>query len=473
MNRMLQQAWTNRWAMALYFAVALWTAAGGASDDARNAVVAVERLNLRPVPGLHEPPVKTLSRGDRLHVIGCIDGWLEVRHDTDTGFVRNLPRFVQISPQNDGGSDLPDDPDQRLEYYKTEAASIDRRIARCEDQVQAFTDQERSVLQALAEIEKTLARSIQKAAAMRRESERLDAAAARTQGALADIKAQIEVNQDYMARRLSALYKLNCLGHLHVLASADSIQGLFRRHATLKKILEHDESVRLQLVADRTRMLDLIAQLEDQQTEQNRLARLLQEQIEQIEKDRRQRQALLSNVRREKALKLAAVEELKAAAVDLNEKIDLLQVKVVVPRPDDGAKPFALLKGLLKMPVAGKIVARFGEKKDDKYNVVNFRSGITIEADRGEPIHAVAHGNVLFADWFKGYGNMIIIDHGQSYYTVYAHAEELFKTQNSSVAMGEVIGTVGDSASLIGPGLYFEVRHHGKPLNPLQWFERS
>ena len=111
----------------------------------------------------------------------------------------------------------------------------------------------------------------------------------------------------------------------------------------------------------------------------------------------------------------------------------------------------------------------FGPFKNPKFNVVNFRSGIDIQADKGEPIRAVFAGKVIYSDWFRGYGNMLIIDHGEHYYTVYAHLEETFKSKGDTVGSDEVVATVGDSGSLSGPLLYFEVRHHGKPLDPLQW----
>jgi septal ring factor EnvC (AmiA/AmiB activator) len=104
---------------------------------------------------------------------------------------------------------------------------------------------------------------------------------------------------------------------------------------------------------------------------------------------------------------------------------------------------------------------------------VNFRSGIDISADRGEPVYAVFPGQVLYSSWFKGYGNMLIIDHGGHYYTVYAHVEEIFKQKGERVEDNEVIATVGDSGSLEGPGLYFEVRHHGKPLDPAKWIKKG
>jgi septal ring factor EnvC (AmiA/AmiB activator) len=104
---------------------------------------------------------------------------------------------------------------------------------------------------------------------------------------------------------------------------------------------------------------------------------------------------------------------------------------------------------------------------------MNFRSGIDIKAERGEPIRSVCSGKVLYASWFKGYGNIMIIDHGDNYYTVYGHIEELLKSQGDHVQKDEIVATVGDAGSRMGTKLYFEVRHHGKSLDPLRWLKKG
>ncbi|OQY04225.1 MAG: hypothetical protein B6I22_09880 [Desulfobacteraceae bacterium 4572_123] len=125
------------------------------------------------------------------------------------------------------------------------------------------------------------------------------------------------------------------------------------------------------------------------------------------------------------------------------------------------------------MPVKGKIISLFGSHRDKKFNVINFQSGINISADRGEPVHAVFGGTILHAGWLKGYGNILIINHGDNYYTLYAHAEELFKTKGDTVEQDEVIATVGDTGSMAGVRLHFEVRHHGKPMDPTAWIQQG
>ncbi|MDM8517917.1 peptidoglycan DD-metalloendopeptidase family protein [Desulfobacterales bacterium HSG16] len=138
-----------------------------------------------------------------------------------------------------------------------------------------------------------------------------------------------------------------------------------------------------------------------------------------------------------------------------------------------GVRSFMSFKGLLNLPVKGKIISYFGQYKNAEFNVMNFQSGIDIRADQGLPVRSVAPGTVLYSDWFKGYGNMVIIDHGDSYYTLYAHGAEVFTIKGQAVGKDEVIATVGDSGSMKGPGLHFEVRHHGKPVDPMKWLKKG
>ena len=177
----------------------------------------------------------------------------------------------------------------------------------------------------------------------------------------------------------------------------------------------------------------------------------------------------------EVALEIAAIKSLEEAARTLDNVIKSLYTETdKTDHPDRASlKGLDSLKGLLNQPVRGKIISHFGAYTDPKYNVANFRSGIDIAAERGEPIKSVEAGKIIYSGWFKGYGNMIIIDHGESYYTVYAHLEENFKSKGDLVETEEVIATAGDAGSLSGPGLYFEMRHHGKPVDPVEWFKPS
>jgi septal ring factor EnvC (AmiA/AmiB activator) len=235
-----------------------------------------------------------------------------------------------------------------------------------------------------------------------------------------------------------------------------------------------DEALWEQLSNRRRRLESTQAELYVQKKKLLEVETALEDRIADMDREKRRRKEILSRIRRDKTLQLAAIHSLKDAAAELERVLQGLRERPpAAEQPPPEGKTFTELKGLLPLPVRGKIVNCFGKYRNPRFNVVNFRSGIDIRADRGEPIHAVGTGTVLYAEWFKGYGNMIIIDHGSFYYTLYAHAEELFKQKGEGVDPGEVIATVGDTGSMTGPSLYFEIRHDGKPLDPADWLRQG
>ncbi len=367
------------------------------------------------------------------------------------------------------------DQETRIDEFERKAQDITREIEKGKAKIQEFSNRETDIILKLNQVDQALNRSRKRIARLSHEIAGLEKKISETAAASDELVAQIKVKEAYVARRLAALYKLNWLGKLHVLASAESLQDLLQRKKAIERILAYDEEVIGELIDNRLRLDTVRSSLETHRNEKRQRAEAYQKQIKQMAVERKQRSGLLVRVRKEKSVQEAAIESLKQAARDLDEKIKNLGVRSTLAPSEEyrTVKPFQAFKGLLKMPVKGKIVSLFGKFKNTRYDVLNFRSGIEIQTERGEPITAVYSGKILYADWFKGYGNMIIIDHGDNYYTVYAHIEEAFKSTGDAVESGEVIATVGDTGSITGPKLYFEVRHHGKPLDPMQWLETA
>ena len=136
------------------------------------------------------------------------------------------------------------------------------------------------------------------------------------------------------------------------------------------------------------------------------------------------------------------------------------------PVPDRG---FASQKGHLSLPVRGEVIESYGKHKHPEFNTFTFSKGMSIASGAGSEIKAIYEGSVIFSDYFKGYGNMIIIDHGGGYFSLYAHAAKITKKVGADVARHETVATVGDGDSSKGPMLYFEIRHQGKPVDPAGW----
>ncbi|HYG68660.1 MAG TPA: peptidoglycan DD-metalloendopeptidase family protein, partial [Anaeromyxobacteraceae bacterium] len=129
-------------------------------------------------------------------------------------------------------------------------------------------------------------------------------------------------------------------------------------------------------------------------------------------------------------------------------------------------------RGKLPRPADGPITVAFGRVVDARFNTVTVQNGIDVAARAGTPVRAVAPGRVAHAGWFKGYGNLVILDHGDGYHTLVAHLRSMRVAMGEAVEAGTVLGTVGDSGSLKGPYLYFEVREKGRPVDPAGWLAR-
>ena len=131
------------------------------------------------------------------------------------------------------------------------------------------------------------------------------------------------------------------------------------------------------------------------------------------------------------------------------------------------------LRGKLLFPVeAGRIEAHFGRALDPRFGTVTLQRGIDVRCEPGLPVRAIHAGRVVHAGWFRGYGNLVIVDHGDGYFSLMAHLSTLTRARDEEVRRGDVIGTVGDSGSLKGPYLYFELRQGQRLLDPERWLRR-
>jgi len=194
---------------------------------------------------------------------------------------------------------------------------------------------------------------------------------------------------------------------------------------------------------------------------------LLKNQKSQLEKDKAKREQIISSLNQQIKKQGGNLVQLEEEASRLQELISSIQeILVEIPDPNIDRRAFAKLRGQLAWPVSGKVDKLFGRQKRSS-NLL--WQGIMIYAPAGKHVRAVSHGRVAFADWFRGFGYLIIIDHGNSYLSLYGHNESLFKSAGEWVESGDIIGSIGSSGGQQKPGLYFEIRIKGKPQNPTRW----
>ena len=341
---------------------------------------------------------------------------------------------------------------------------------------------ETSVIAEIDAIERRLADKQREVARLDTRIKRAAADVKSLRGEIQSLEALRGGQQAALGRRLQAMYKVHVQGgalpmlltgedpgtraaavrHLTSLASLDA--RLIQEYRGTTERLEDRRG------REESRQRDLAGLRADAQREQS-----------EVDRDAAKRRILLAKVRDERAYHERMVGELTEAARRLEAFIRDLQAKqrrlAKIPPPKPGADTppavgFGTLRGRLPWPTEGRVVSAFGAQVHPRFGTRTFRNGVDIEAGEGRDVAAVFAGHVVYTGWFKGYGNLIILDHDNEYFTLYAHVADILVKEGDDVKQGQRIGTVGDTGSLEGPRLYFEVRYQGKPQNPEQWLRQ-
>jgi len=457
---------------------------GTANPDGRGDFVAsVEMIALNdvdvwPEPGYAQPALERLESGASIKALDHHRGgkWLEIAYNGKRGYIMARPGdFRIIHKKTNTGSREPSGPKNSLEIVEDQAEKIADEIKKSMDKVDEFNMRETSIIDYLNRTDRDIYFLRGKVEGIKSELSNLKKKIVLERKTFEILKQKLDISEKYATARLVALYKFNCLGSLRMMASSESLNEFFQQKMAIQRLLANDERAMENFVRDKKRVLKALDQFNGQKKKKRDLEYSLSNEIVEILHSKGRKTSLLEKIRMEKAYHIASVKSLNMAATDLSAKIKSFKLNKRKAASEEGAEKmgFTAHKGLLEMPVKGKIINRFGLYKSTEFNIENFRRGIDIKSDMGEPIHAVFQGRVLYSKWFKGYGNIIIIDHGAGYYTLYAHLEKLHKKKGDGVRTGEVIATVGDSGSIVGAALYFEVRHHGKPIDPMQWIKRG
>ncbi|MBF0456815.1 MAG: peptidoglycan DD-metalloendopeptidase family protein [Nitrospirae bacterium] len=185
---------------------------------------------------------------------------------------------------------------------------------------------------------------------------------------------------------------------------------------------------------------------------------------------KREREDILQAVRKEKALYTSMLKELEVTSNRFN---GFLQKEKKESDLTEAGKEFKNLKGKLPWPLQGNVAIPYGSHNDPQFKTPVYRNGIYISSDQDTNVKAVYDGKVVFADVFKGLGQVIILSHGMGYHTVYANLNTMFAKAGDIVKSRASIGNAGTSGLMNAVGIYFEIRYKGKPINPLQWLKRE
>jgi murein hydrolase activator len=405
------------------------------------------------------------TKGLAVFIIGICGGVTLLCHIGDAPLVSAQPEEQQQQ----------DDLDSLQEQLKEKRAAY-----------QQITGKEESILGKLREIDQQLQAAEQKLKATQQQLAQNTGALQKIEANLANLQNQYRSQHTALAKRLRAIYKMGDLGYLSSLLTFSTQANVQQQMKYLQQIAASDQK----LIEEAQAGIQAIRQekqaLEHQKQQIAQVQQDIEEQSRAILRQKHQQTTLLTTIRQDKEQFKQVIAELQASAEKLDNFLDDMESSkeklhnkliakgksIIFPNNQDEliktyGKHFQANKGKLLWPVQGKIITNFGRVKiGDTYT---HYKGVDIQADNGTPFYSVFKGTIKFADWFEGYGNLIIVDHGSNYYTLYAHADEISVQSGDLVDTRQVLGKVGDTDSIKGSHLYFEIRANGKPVNPENW----
>lgn len=274
-------------------------------------------------------------------------------------------------------------------------------------------------------------------------------------------------SRDDLGLRVESLYRIGPLSYNRLLLAADNAQDVLVAYQLVTYLGDRDR----RLVRAVRGTLDDVSEARDTLSRTvAQLQRLQQEAAEvtrQLEQQQEARRETLTRLDIEAEAGRLALQKAERDAADLASTLAALESVT-----SDARRSFVKARGALPWPVPGDVTTGFGRQKHPVYDTYTLSRGIEIAAAQGEPVTVVFPGRVVFADWYSGYGLLVIIDHGDDHFTLYGHLLDVAVRVGDAVLAGERIGSVGETGSLTGPNLYFEVRQGTDALDPLRWLTR-
>lgn len=282
-----------------------------------------------------------------------------------------------------------------------------------------------------------------------------------------DLEKNIRQQNHLLARQIYTAYTLGQQEQMKLLFSQQNPGNLQRNLTYYQYFSEFRVRQIDQAQLHFTQLLENEKLIKQAKSELERELARQKQQKQALSADRAQRKKIVKNLDQELRKQGKHLTQLEDDANNLKQLIDSISdILTEIPSPSQSTQKFSSLRGKLAWPVKGKVQSLYGRPKPPS----NLRwQGVVINAPTGNNVRAVSHGRVAFADWLRGMGNLIIIDHGEGYLSLYGHNESLYKSTGEWVEAGDIIGSIGDSGGQKDSGLYFEIRRQGKPQNPSRW----
>lgn len=375
--------------------------------------------------------------------------------------------------QDEGGSGGLKD---RISSEEAKLEELREEIEQRRRQAQQLAAREKSISHYLNDLEReiSLVEELIRRHGSREELLRLQVELLSTQ--LAREEEGLRRREERLAAWLRSLYMREKHSDLEILLSSKNLSEMLDAYRALSLIAARDKKLLDQMRGS----IEAIQMQRSELTEAWSEIHLSKVEVERervrLGSKERERKSTLQKIQSERKSHEENIADLERASEELKKLLEDLERRrrealgspeVFVP-----GVSFTSLQGKLPMPVRGEISKQFGSSRHPHFGTVTFNNGIDIAADPGEPIRCVADGMVEYVSWLQGYGNCAIVNHGDGFYTLYAHASRVLVEVGEIVDAGAVIGEVGDTGSLDGYKLHFEIRKSKNALDPADWIRR-
>ncbi len=351
---------------------------------------------------------------------------------------------------------------QKLEALKQSIESL-------QEELRSVKSNRTELLNALEESEKSIGELSAKARELKKQLEKQESDLNQLHQRKDQLEDDKTTQQDHVGDHINAVYRLGQQSRLKLLLNQQD-PSLVARNL---KYFDYLTRARTEKISGYIALLNELEQVEQRIVEQNARLRHSEEQLRerhrQLSEQQARRKGTLDKLESIIASKDERLRQLQTDQQRLEQVLQQVTEIFNIPSPADTAA-FAELKGQLPWPTKGRIAKRFGS---DRVAGKMRWQGLVIEAEAGTPVIAIHHGRVVFSDYLRGHGLLLIIDHGTGYMSLYGRNRALYKEIGEWVNAGDVIATVGNSGGQKHAGLYFELRHQGEPTDPLSWIKTT
>lgn len=349
--------------------------------------------------------------------------------------------------------------DSDLLQKKKELEEVNRQLELRKQQLERNKKERNAVLEELSQIDRDISETTRDLERIEQELKLLEENIQETEEQLKEKEADLQKRTEYLHKRLQDIYMEGNVSFLEVLLESTSMSDFVTRFDFLTRIAEQDSRLVRELAAERDQIEQRKKELMTKKEEVAVLRQTILAKREYLAARSADRKAVLSSLNTEREAYLRAVQELEESSRRLTQLIQQMQSG---GQPRQGTGRFI-------WPAAGPITSSYGMRYHPILHEYRMHTGIDIGAPHGAAVKAADDGTVIYAGWMGGYGQVVVIDHGGGYSTLYAHLSSVLVGKGDGVNQGQTIGRVGSTGWSTGPHLHFEVRVNGNPQNPLSY----